>query len=175
MKKLAYLFAIAVLTACQSGNDSGEISSRLAQEGTEDFVETEIRTTTLSFNKMEHDFGNVVVGEDYTFKFTVKNTGQSPLLIEDAKASCGCTVPDKPDGPIQPGKSDEIVVTYSPKPGQGVTSKTITVTSNTNPKITTLTIRANVLESMLGDQPKKEQLKGSGTQTETFLSPKSAQ
>lgn len=175
MKKLTYVFAIAAFAACKSGNDSGEISSRLAQEGSEEIVETEIKTTTLSFNKMEHDFGNVVVGEDYTFKFIVKNTGQSPLLIEDAKASCGCTVPDKPDGPIQPGKSDEIVVTFSPKPGQGVTSKTITVTANTNPKITTLTIRANVLESSGGEKPKTSTTKDQTSTQGTFLSTSPAQ
>jgi len=175
MKKLTYLLAIAAFTACTSGNESGEVSSRLAQEGTDDFVETEIRTTTLAFNKMEHDFGNVVVGQDYTFKFIVKNTGSNPLYIEDAKASCGCTVPDKPEGPIQPGKSDEIVVTFTPKPGGGPTSKTITVTSNTDPKITTLTIRANVLESMAGNNAKKDQQKGSATQPENLLMPATAQ
>ena len=148
MKKLAYVFMIAAISACQSDDNSGQVTSRLAQEGTEDFVDTPLKTTTLSFNKMEHDFGNVRVGEDYTFKFLVTNTGKNPLIIEDAKASCGCTVPDKPDQPIAPGKSDEIVVTFSPKPGQGVTSKTVTVTANTEPKITTLTIRANVIEGM---------------------------
>lgn len=151
MKKLAYLFLIAAISACQSENNNGEVTSRLAQDGTNDYVEVEITNTTLKFSKMEHDFGNVMVGEDYTFKFIVTNTGKHPLIIEDAKASCGCTVPDKPKQPIAPGKSDEIVVTFSPKPGQGVTSKTVTVTANTDPKITTLTIKANVLEGIGGD------------------------
>lgn len=171
MKKLAYLFIAAMLMGCESNSGSEEYSSRLAQEGTEeDIVETELKTTTLSFNKMEHDFGNVVVGEDYTFKFVVKNTGKNPLIIEDAKASCGCTVPDKPDKPIQPGMTDDIVVTFSPKPGQGVTSKTITVTSNTNPKITTLTIRANVLEGMNSDKSKGGETGGAIKPSTTFIS-----
>ncbi len=154
MKKLAYVFLIAAVSACQSESNSGEVSSRLAQDGTNDFVEEEIKSTTLSFNKMEHDFGIVRVGEDYTFKFIVTNTGKNPLIIEDAKASCGCTVPEKPEQPIAPGKSDEIVVTFSPKPGQGQTSKTVTITANTVPRITTLTIKANVLEKM-GDENSK--------------------
>ncbi len=170
MKKLAYLFIATALLGCESNSGSEEFSSRLAQEGTNEYVEVESKTTTLSFNKMEHDFGNVVVGEDYTFKFIVKNTGKDPLIIEDAKASCGCTVPDKPEKPIQPGMTDEIVVTFSPKPGQGVTSKTITVTANTDPKITTLTIRANVLEGMTNDKSKPATTRDAGQQ-ESFLSP----
>ncbi len=171
MKKLLYLFIATALLGCESNSGSEEFSSRLAQEGSEeDIVETELRTTTLSFNKMEHDFGNVVVGQDYTFKFIVKNTGKNPLIIEDAKASCGCTVPDKPEKPIQPGMTDEIVVTFSPKPGQGVTSKTITVTANTNPKITTLTIRANVLEGMTNDKSNPTSTKDT-RQQEPFFSP----
>ncbi len=152
MKKVIYVFLTFGLLACNSENtDSGgggEVKSKLAQEGADDYVPEDDGTTTLSFDKMEHDFGNVRIGQDYTYKFKVTNTGKKPLVIEDAKASCGCTVPDKPEGPIAPGKSEEIVVTFSPKPGQGVTSKTVTVTANTDPKITTLTIKANVIEDM---------------------------
>jgi hypothetical protein len=148
MKKIAYIFFVAALSACQTENNNGEVTSRLAQDGTNDYVEVETKNTTLSFNTMEHDFGNVIPGEEYTYKFVVKNTGKHPLIIEDAKASCGCTVPDKPENPIAPGKSDEIVVKFSPNAGQGVTSKTVTVTANTDPRITTLTIKANVLEGM---------------------------
>jgi hypothetical protein len=174
MKKLAFLLVVTALSACKSESNNDEFSSRLAQDGTENLVETESGTTTLSFNKMEHDFGNVVVGEDYTYKFVVKNTGKNPLIIEDAKASCGCTVPDKPDQPVKPGQSDEIVVTFSPKPGQGQTTKSITVTANTEPKITTLTIKANVIEGMGSGKPetKKEQASGNGS---TFLSTSPAQ
>lgn len=149
MKKLMFLFLLGGLTACQSENKSAqeeEVKSKLVLSSSEE-GEVDNGTTTLSFDKMEHDFGKVRIGQDYTYKFKVTNTGKSPLVIEDAKASCGCTVPGKPTEPIAPGKTDEIVVTFSPKPGQGVTSKTITVTANTDPKITTLTIKANVIEN----------------------------
>jgi len=153
MRKVLYVMLSCGLMACNSekveNNNSGEVKSKLAQSGSDsNYVPTDDGTTTLAFDKMEHDFGNVRVGQDYTYKFKVTNTGKSPLLIEDAKASCGCTVPDKPESPIAPGQSDEIVVTFSPKPGQGVTSKTVTVTANTDPKITTLTIKANVSDGM---------------------------
>jgi len=166
MKKIAYLAIAAMFLGCQgkTKTESEDFTSKLAQEGTEAIEGVELKTTTLSFNTMEHDFGNVVVGQDYTFKFVVKNTGSSPLIIEDAKASCGCTVPKKPEQPIKPGQSDVIEVTFSPKPGQGVTSKSVTVTANTVPKITTLTIRANVNDGTSQTNVKgKEQV----TRTET--------
>ena len=151
MKKTMYLLMLGALVACQTEQDmnsDGTVRSKLVQASSDSYDASDNETTTLAFDKMEHDFGNVRIGQDYTHVFKVTNTGKSPLVIEDAKASCGCTVPDKPETAIAPGQSDEIVVTFSPKPGQGITSKTVTVTANTNPKITTLTIKANVIEDM---------------------------
>ena len=76
------------------------------------------------------------------FKFT--NTGSEPLIIEDAKGSCGCTVPVYPKEPIKPGETGEIEVEYSPGKQQGAQSKTVTITANTDPITTTLNISANV-------------------------------
>lgn len=149
-KLLLFVLCAGMVTACkQEENTSGEVRSKLLQSASESDESYDDGTTTLAFDKMEHDFGNVKIGQDYTYKFKVTNTGKKPLVIEDAKASCGCTVPAKPEKPIEPGKSDEIVVTFSPKAGQGgMNSKTVTVTANTDPKLTTLTIKANVIEDM---------------------------
>lgn len=108
------------------------------------------KTTTIEYFETKHDFGNVFYPSEnlYTFKF--KNTGKEPLIIEDAKASCGCTVPNKPDKPILPGEIGELDVIFRPKQnqvGQPVT-KRITVTANTSPKETFLDITANVMEGM---------------------------
>jgi hypothetical protein len=150
-KLLLFFFCAFMFYGCkQEENTSGEVRSKLIQSSTESNENYDDGTTTLAFDKLEHDFGNVKIGQDYTYKFKVTNTGKKPLVIEDAKASCGCTVPAKPENPIEPGKSDEIVVTFTPKPGQsGITTKTVSVTANTDPKITTLTIKANVIENMM--------------------------
>ncbi|MBD3637177.1 MAG: DUF1573 domain-containing protein [Crocinitomicaceae bacterium] len=99
---------------------------------------------------MKHDFGDVFYPSDnkYTFKF--KNTGNVPLVIDDAKASCGCTIPNKPEEPIAPGGIGELDVIFRPKSGQvgQPVTKRITVTANTNPKETYLEITANVKEAM---------------------------
>ena len=102
-------------------------------------------STTLEFDKMIHDFGNVMSDTDNTTEFVVTNTGDKPLILEDVSASCGCTTPQKPEGPIAPGESDVIKVTFSPKPDQlNEITKSITVTANTLEKVHLLEIRAFV-------------------------------
>lgn len=107
-------------------------------------------TTTIEYIESKHDFGKVFYPSEnkYTFKF--KNTGNAPLIIKDAKASCGCTVPNKPEEPIMPGQIGEMDVIFRPKEGQvgQLVTKEITVTANTIPEISTLTITANVMESL---------------------------
>ena len=104
-----------------------------------------VPTTTLKFDKLSHDFGTVKEESDNKTIFTVTNTGKFPLIIDDVKASCGCTTPSKPTKPIAPGKSDKIEVVFHPNRGQlNNQSKTVRVMANTNPKETMLKISAFV-------------------------------
>ena len=101
--------------------------------------------TTMSFDKLEHDFGKVKADTDNKTVFYVTNTGKKPLIIEGVSASCGCTTPKKPEKTIAPGMSDEIQVSFKPNVGQlGEQNKTVTVTANTTPDIVVLKIKANV-------------------------------
>ncbi len=102
--------------------------------------------TMLRFEEMEHDFGQIPQGSEnpYVFKFT--NTGDVPLLIENATGSCGCTIPFYAKDPIPPGEESEIHVVYKPSTSQkGHQQKTVTITANTDPAITILRITADVL------------------------------
>lgn len=101
--------------------------------------------TTVAFDRIEHNFGKLKDGEKpfTTFKFT--NTGNEDLVISNATGSCGCTVPEWPKEPIKPGKSGSIKVEFDSKDKLGEQVKTVTVTSNTQPSINTLTIKATVL------------------------------
>ena len=104
-----------------------------------------VPTTSLKFDKLAHDFGKVKEETDNKTVFRVTNTGESPLIIDDVKASCGCTTPSKPTKPIAPGKSDKIEVVFHPNEGQlNKQSKTVRVTANTEPKETVLKISAFV-------------------------------
>lgn len=110
-------------------------------------TETEVfdgPTTTFTVNEEVHDFGIVEKGSSNNFTFLITNTGDAPLIIEKAKASCGCTVPKKPEDPIMPGKTGELEVTFKPKPNQTNVTKNVTVTANTDPRDTILKIKATV-------------------------------
>ena len=98
----------------------------------------------FTFEKVEHDFGTINEGEvvEHVFKFT--NTGEAPLIIQNATGSCGCTVPDWSKEPIAPGETGEIVAKFDSKGRQNIQNKSVTVTANTWPKQTTLRIRAMV-------------------------------
>ena len=106
--------------------------------------------TTLEFKASEHDFGNISQGSTNDYVFTFTNTGNEPLIITNAKGSCGCTVPRWPKEPIAPGKSGEIEIIYKPGKQKNQQTKSITVTANTEPEKTILKIKANVLEEAAG-------------------------
>ncbi len=103
-------------------------------------------STSMTFDTYSHDFGKVKQDTQNKKIFKFKNTGNEPLIIQNATGSCGCTVPKYPKEPIPPGGSGEIEVEYSPGKQQGLQNKTVTITANTNPPTTTLNISADVQE-----------------------------
>src|SRR5690349_17299560 len=66
----------------------------------------------MSFETREHDFGTFERDGNGTYLFLFTNTGKEPLVIKEARGSCGCTVPHWPEYPIAPGKTDTLRVTY---------------------------------------------------------------
>ncbi|MDB9774758.1 DUF1573 domain-containing protein [Vicingaceae bacterium] len=100
--------------------------------------------TSIQFTDMEHDFGSIDQDTKNTKVFTFTNTGNEPLIISDAKGSCGCTVPNYPRNPIAPGETGEIEVVYSPGKQVNQQTKTVSITANTEPATTVLRVKANV-------------------------------
>lgn len=107
-------------------------------------------TTTIEYTEEKFNFGTVFYPSDNQHTFKFKNTGKVPLVISEATASCGCTIPNKPEKPILPGEFGELDVIFRPKEGQvGETvTKKITVKANTIPAETYLEISAKVLAGM---------------------------
>ena len=101
-------------------------------------------TTVMSFDELEFDYGVVDEGEKVKHVYKFKNTGSEPLIISNAKGSCGCTVPSWPKEPIPPGASGEIDVEFNSKGKKGKQSKRVTITANTDPVQTFLTIKGEV-------------------------------
>jgi hypothetical protein len=94
--------------------------------------------TKMKFKKMLHDFGRMKEGEKREYDFAFTNTGKEDLYIEDCKGSCGCTVPEWPKEPIKPGQSATINVKFDSDKKEKDQEKSVTITANTEPEITTV-------------------------------------
>ena len=110
-------------------------------------VNAQQKEAKIEFKTDVIDYGTIEKGADgiRTFEFT--NTGNAPLIIVKVKSSCGCTVPEKPEDPILPGKTGVIKVKYDTKRVMPI-RKTITVTSNAaNTPTVALKIKGLVIDS----------------------------
>ncbi len=101
-------------------------------------------TTTIKYESDRFDFGSTDEGEIIKHIFKFKNTGNEPLVISNAKGSCGCTVPTWPKEPVPPGGTGELKIEFNTKGKPGRQSKRVTVTSNTVPTETFLEISGEV-------------------------------
>lgn len=101
-------------------------------------------TPAFAFAEMNHDFGNIDEGKVAEHVFTFENTGDAPLIISNARGSCGCTVPEWPRTPIAPGATGEIKVSFNSSGKPGNQKKSVTITANTVPPTTVLNISAQV-------------------------------
>jgi len=105
--------------------------------------------TSINFENPNFDWGKVNDGDKVTHIFKFTNTGKEPLIISDAKGSCGCTVPEWPKEPIAPGAKGEIKVVFDSK-GKGskegkMDTKKVTITANTDPAQTYLNIQGIIV------------------------------
>ena len=125
-------------------NNSPAVAKPPVSNNTNTPAEPARPTTTIKFKEEIHDFGTIAQDTENAYSFEFTNTGVEPLVIENAKGSCGCTVPNYPKEPIMPGETGKIDVVYKPGKQQGPQQKTVTITANTNPKNTVVKIKADV-------------------------------
>lgn len=147
MRKLAIVFAGALLmgmTACND-NAASKIKKEEARETTAsvDMVNN-AGTPVFAFAEESHDFGVINEGTKAEYDFTFTNTGDAPLIISNAKGSCGCTVPQWPREPIAPGETGMIHVVFDSSGKPGAQTKQVTLNANTVPNTRVLTITAQV-------------------------------
>lgn len=124
-------------------NSQAPVSVGATPAGTEAAAPTG-PTTLITFKETTFDYGKVKDGDLVKHEYKFTNTGKEPLIISDAKGSCGCTVPTWPKDPIAPGASATIHVEFNSKGKLGPQSKKVTLTANTNPAQTYLTIKGEV-------------------------------
>lgn len=133
-----------LLAEQKARQERAERIERAERERNRESKSAQLPPTSIQFTEYEWDFGVINEGDvvEHVFKFT--NTGSEPLILENCKGSCGCTVPECPKAPIVPGGSGEIKVVFNSQGKKNAQSKRVTVTANTEPLQTTLTIKAQV-------------------------------
>lgn len=99
----------------------------------------------IEFKETTIDYGVIEKGADGLRVFEFTNTGNAPLIISDVKSTCGCTVPEKPKGPIAPGETGKIAVKYDTNRVMPI-RKTITVLSNAETPTVGLKIKGDVID-----------------------------
>lgn len=114
-----------------------------AQEEQKTDVNNDPNAPEIVFEKEVHDFGTIEYGGNGVYDFKFSNTGKSPLIISNARGSCGCTVPKWPKEPIGKGQSGSINVSYDTK-RPGPFTKTVTITSNAKTATKVITIKGTV-------------------------------
>ncbi|MCX7862833.1 MAG: DUF1573 domain-containing protein [Bacteroidales bacterium] len=104
------------------------------------------QTAKITFAEESFDFGKIAEEKGpVTHEFSFTNTGAQPLIIQNVKASCGCTSPDWTKDPVLPGKKGFVKATFDPKGRPGPFNKSITVTSNAENATVVLTIKGEVI------------------------------
>ena len=157
MKNILFLLSFFFLFACGDDPFSKVKSGNVEMASVRD--NSSSKFPAMSFDKTTHDFGVIQNGTPVETVFSYTNTGQAPLVITDIKSTCGCTVPkDWSREPLNPGESSQFTVKFDGK-GLNNTSKTVTVTANTQTGRETVKITAFInnpeMAEKLKNRPKK--------------------
>jgi hypothetical protein len=127
MKKSIACIGVLVLFACRQ-EQKVEVGQKTTMEITPEF-----------------NAGTVIKGEIIKAHFKVENTGDYPLVFGEVRGSCSCTVAEKPEEPIQPGETTEIIAEVNT---ENLSSKkivkSVTILANTEPSLTVVTIKGTL-------------------------------
>ncbi len=140
MKQLFLIVGIAALycTGCDVRNKNKAKIDTVA-------VMDSLQETSVTLIDSVYNFGKISEGEMVEFNYRFKNSGNKPLIVSNVSASCGCTVPEKPEEPVQPGETGYIKVKFNSDKRVGEAHKTITVQSNANPAFPELLLKGTVI------------------------------
>tara|TARA_B100000925_G_C21974170_1_gene459286 strand:- start:1027 stop:1497 length:471 start_codon:yes stop_codon:yes gene_type:complete len=133
---LLIILILVINFSCEV-NPSNKIKSENLK-ATEERIEKSYDSPQIKFDFDNYDFGEVKDGEIVEVDFNFTNTGKSDLVIYDASASCGCTVPEYPQNiNIKPGQKEKLKVRFdtSNKPGKQMKSVTLTTNTDSGKKI----------------------------------------
>lgn len=132
MKKIVLMVAAVATIALISCNE--KTSAKIDEANLTAAAEREAvigEFPVMTFDETEYDFGTVDEGTVVEHEYTFKNTGDSPLIVVNAKGSCGCTVPTWSKEPIAPGETGSMLVKFNTNGKPNNQTKTVTITANT--------------------------------------------
>ena len=152
MKSIKPILLTALVTtlvwSCDSPKDSNQ--EAISPEVVNNNASADPTATPTSglpvfeFETDNHEFGIITEGEKVSYTFKFKNTGNAPLVISNASASCGCTVPEYTKTPVAPGEEGEVNVTFDSSGKSGMTTKSVTLIANTEPNTKVLKVSADI-------------------------------
>lgn len=129
------------------GNGGVAAAKPVLNSNVADVQEVSGPAAEFQFAEEEYDFGTVTEGAVVTHTFKFKNVGEVPLVIQNASASCGCTVPDYSKEPIPVGGTGEVQVKFNSANKVGIQSPTVRITANTKSPVTTVKLKGTVVAS----------------------------
>ena len=141
MKKLILLSGALIICSFINAQDGHEGHNHA--KPIQNDVKIDVADATIDFESKVVDYGVIEYNADGARKFVFTNNGTEPLIIKNAKGSCGCTVPTWPREPIAAGETAEIGVKYATN-RVGKFTKTITLTTNASKKPVILTVKGEV-------------------------------
>lgn len=140
MRKLILSLCIPLLFAACTSKDS---SSAVVLDSTGKVISA-VNAPVIKFEEELYDFGVIEEGASVKYEFKFKNTGKTPLIISNATATCGCTVPEYPTKPIKPGDGGVIKIVFNSQGKVGIQDKVVSIISNANPYLATLHVVGEV-------------------------------
>jgi hypothetical protein len=138
MKKtiLIAIIGISLLSCKESKKETDPTPTEAEIQKKEALAQALADTLNLTevewLDPVDRSLGKLKANESIDIIWRFKNVGNKPLVIENASASCGCTVPEKPEKPIAPGEEGQIKATFNGS-GQGSIMKQVHVYGNLKP------------------------------------------
>ena len=138
--------AVLIVLLLSCGGQNGRLEE--AGSPVRDNTQNAAGEPVIVFDTLIHDFGTIIEGEQVVCYFDYRNEGDRDLLITKVEASCGCTIPNWSNKPLEPGAKETLELIFDASGRSGEQRKQITVRSNADKQVVYLTIRANVINSV---------------------------
>jgi hypothetical protein len=137
MQRIAMMLIVALVLGTSGCNDTPEKKAK--EHGQE-----------IWFEEYMHDYGTIQKDSDGTWTFKFKNLGDQAIVINRVRSTCGCTVPEWPREPIEPGDTGTITVRYNTA-STGTFLKSVVVYSTAANSPVKLQIKGKVTDDQTGE------------------------